>query len=454
MAYHSLHGQVIFIIDSLPANTPEEDTIYIAGDFNGWQPGSIAYALQKNKYGQWQIALEKGRLKDGIQFKFTLGDWNYVEKDKNGLDIENRQYHAEMPDTVNFVIQQWAKGITKKNTASPNVIVLAHSFSLEPSIHDRTIRFYLPPDYNEATVSYPVIYMHDGQNLFDEKTAFSGEWKVDETLDKLFAEGYHVPIVVGIDHGEKNRIDELTPWPNPKYGGGNGDFYLEFVTKVLKPFIDENYRTQPGPKSTCTWGSSLGGLFSFYAIFSEPNIFGKAGIFSPSYWYADSSLKVFLHNSSTVKDIKLYQSFGSEEGDDELEDFLEISDSIQKLDFDDESFRSVIVSGGKHEEKWWAEQFEPAYLWLFHLFANGIEEDLPTLPLNYSYDSSRDEFIVKDLKPDNLWRLLLVDENWATVKDEFVQVGQPVQMKPIKPGKYTVEIITPNILYRGQLILE
>ena len=110
--------------------------------------------------------------------------------------------------------------------------------------------------------NYPVIYMHDGQNLFDRETSYVGEWKVDESLDSL---NEPEAIIVGIEHGGDKRIDELTPFPHAKYGGGKADAYLHFIVDQLKPYVDNNYRTLPDYKNTGVFGSSLGGLFSFYA---------------------------------------------------------------------------------------------------------------------------------------------------------------------------------------------
>jgi predicted alpha/beta superfamily hydrolase len=107
----------------------------------------------------------------------------------------------------------------------------------------RRIWLYLPPAYETSGLSYPVMYMHDGQNLFDVLTAYSGEWEVDEALNTLASQGHKVPIVVGIDNGGTNRIGEYTPWSNPDYGGGDGDLYIRFIVETLKPYIDQHYRT-------------------------------------------------------------------------------------------------------------------------------------------------------------------------------------------------------------------
>ncbi len=122
--------------------------------------------------------------------------------------------------------------------------------------------------------------MHDAQNLFDAKTSYSGEWNIDEKLDSLHAQ----VIVVGIEHGNDKRLAELTPYKNEKYGGGKADDYLEFIVKTLKPQIDKTYRTKTKKKNTIIMGSSLGGLTSFYATLKYPEVFGKAGVFSPAFW--------------------------------------------------------------------------------------------------------------------------------------------------------------------------
>src|SRR5690606_33431334 len=132
----------------------------------------------------------------------------------------------------------------------------------------------LPPDYETSTKKYPVLYMQDGQNLFDNKTAYSGEWQIDETLNKLFSEGDYGAIVIGIDNGGEKRIDEYTPWNNPKYGGGEGDLYMQFIAETLKPYVDSHYRTRPEKEYNALIGSSLGALISNYGGVKYRETFG------------------------------------------------------------------------------------------------------------------------------------------------------------------------------------
>ncbi len=150
----------------------------------------------------------------------------------------------------------------------------------------RTLRIYLPPSYVTSDRRYPVIYMHDGQNLFDAASSFAGEWGVDETLDALARTHRFEAIVVGIDNGGDKRMNELNAWPHREFGAAEGAQYLAFVVDVVKPHIDQHYRTEPDRGSTAIIGSSMGGLASHYAIQARPDVFGMAGVLSPSYWVA------------------------------------------------------------------------------------------------------------------------------------------------------------------------
>ena len=172
----------------------------------------------------------------------------------------------------------------KPGTAQPNVHVLPTPFLIPGLNRERTVRIYLPPGYEQGTRRYPVLYMHDGQNLFDDATAYAGEWGIDETLNELAKSRGLELIVVGIDNGGAERIHELNAWDNPQFGKGEGEQYTAFIVEVLKPWIDQHYRTRPDRRHTAIMGSSMGGLISSYAISRYPQVFGKAGIFSPAYW--------------------------------------------------------------------------------------------------------------------------------------------------------------------------
>jgi predicted alpha/beta superfamily hydrolase len=226
----------------------------------------------------------------------------------------------------------------------------------------RKIWLYLPQGYETSTEKYPVIYMHDAQNLFDAKTSFAGEWNVDEKLDSLKAQ----VIVVGIENGGEKRINELTPYKNAKYGGGDTDKYLEFIAKTLKPEIDKKYRTKPNAKNTTIMGSSLGGLTSFYAVIKYPEVFGKAGVFSPAFWINRNEINDLMAKSKKLK-AKIYFLCGDSEGDDD--DMVNDLNHMEKLLNTNRCYclhlnKKVIIKGGHHNEKLWRDGFTDAILWL------------------------------------------------------------------------------------------
>jgi predicted alpha/beta superfamily hydrolase len=223
----------------------------------------------------------------------------------------------------------------------------------------RKIWVYLPKNYNKTKKKYPVIYMHDGQNLFDSKTAFAGEWNIDETLDSIAAQ----VIVIGIENGGDKRMDELTPFKNTKYGGGNADLYLDFMVKTLKPYVDKNYRTKNN--KTSILGSSLGGLFSFYAAIKHPEIFEKVGCFSPSFWFNRNEIFDLTEQTKPYK-TKIYFLCGDTEGDDDMiKDLNRMENVINSKRCECKKLnKKTIVKDGKHNEKLWREGFKKAYLWL------------------------------------------------------------------------------------------
>jgi len=247
----------------------------------------------------------------------------------------------------------------QENTASKQVTTF--TINASPLDTSRKIWLYLPKDYATSTKKYPVIYMHDAQNLFDAKTSYVGEWNVDEKLDSLNAQ----VIVVGIEHGNAKRLEELTPYKNEKYGGGKADNYLEFIVKTLKPEIDKKYRTKTNAKNTTIMGSSLGGLTSFYAILKYPEVFGKAGIFSPAFWINRKEIFELTENTKKLK-TKIYFLCGDSEGDaDMIADLNKIEHIVNTKRCDCMKLnKKVVIKGGQHNEKLWRDGFVKAYLWL------------------------------------------------------------------------------------------
>lgn len=152
---------------------------------------------------------------------------------------------------------------------------------------ERRVRIYLPPSYAaESARRYPVVYFHDGQNVFDAATSYAGEWGADELLDELARERGFEAIAVGIDNGAERRMRELNPWNHERFGTGEGWAYLRFVVETVKPFVDQRYRTHPQAAHTALVGSSMGGLITHAALHRHRDVFGMGGVLSPAYWLA------------------------------------------------------------------------------------------------------------------------------------------------------------------------
>jgi len=257
--------------------------------------------------------------------------------------------------TGNFLFAQ-----KKESTANKNVSVVDTSFFMPQLNRHRRIWIYLPAGYATSKKKYPVIYIHDGQNVFDDKTAFAGEWGVDEALDTL---GLLVKesIVVAIDNGGEKRINEYSPYDMDKYGKGEGIQYVDFIVKNLRPFINKNYRTKKCRKHTFTVGSSMGGLISLYALVKYPKVFGGAGVFSPAFWIAPQIKEDIVKRSKKVKG-KIYLYAGKQEGETMISDLLTVFNLLHQ--HSKVKLTTVIRSDGMHNEASWRKEFPLFYKWL------------------------------------------------------------------------------------------
>ena len=227
----------------------------------------------------------------------------------------------------------------------------------------RDLLAYLPPSYGDGDRRYPVIYMHDGQNLFDQATSFGDEWRVDETMEAAAEQGMEA-IVIGIPNVGDERCEEYSPFVDEKAGGGCGDDYLQFIVRTLKPLVDESFRTLPGREHTGIVGSSLGGLISLYGFFSHPDVFGFAGVMSPSLWFAERAVFPFIESASTGPG-RVYLDVGTHEGEATLRDARRMRDLLESKGYrPGDRLAYVEDVGAGHTESAWAERFGKALRYL------------------------------------------------------------------------------------------
>lgn len=249
-------------------------------------------------------------------------------------------------------------------TYYPRIEILDEAYEIPQLNRKRRISVLLPYDYYRTDKKYPVLYLHDGQNLFDEYAPY-GNWGVDKSLESLAKEGIGDVIIVAIDHGGVLRIQEYLPYSTPRYSEAEGNLYLNFMLNDLKPMIDSRFRVLKGREHTGIGGSSLGGLISLYAGFKYPHIFGNMMIFSPSLWISEEiyqMARAFVPTGPT--DIYLYA--GGMESANHYGQVLRLENILQeKRKYDDFNLIFSHNPSGQHKEIHWGEQFPLAFKWLY-----------------------------------------------------------------------------------------
>jgi len=351
--------KVTFVISKFPSYHKSTDKIYLVGNFNNWNPHDEKLQL-KAVSGKPGITIEL--TKGMYEYKFTEGSWESVEALDGGSPTQNRKLVVESDTTIQVEIEHWADHFPKKertSTASKNVHIVDESFYIPQLDRNRRVWIYLPESYNTKK-KYPVLYMHDGQNVFDEATSAYGEWGVDESLDTLGAQHKEI-IVVAIDNGGDKRLNEYSPYDMEQYGKGEGDQYVEFLVQTLKPYIDRHYHTKKDEKNTFIAGSSMGGLISFYAILKYPKVFGGAGVFSPSFWLTPQLKHINPEQAKKVKG-KIYFYAGREESEHMVSDMLNVFEQMRQ--HSKAKMKTVIRAEGKHNEPSWRKEFPLFYKWI------------------------------------------------------------------------------------------
>lgn len=447
------NAQLTIIIDSVPDYTPANDDIYLAGDLNSWNPSDSDFKLAKISESTWKIVLpemDHGRV---IQFKFTRGSWGTVEKGANGEEISDRHYTFGNGGAINPIILNWADngGAGGGSTASVNVSIMDDSFHMPQFDRNRRIWIYLPPNYETTELNFPVLYMHDGQNLFDSQTSFAGEWEVDETLDELYDAGVNVPIVIGIDNGGGQRVEEYTPWVNVEGGGGKGSLYIDFIVETLKPFVDSNYRTLPDRNNTGIMGSSLGGLISYYGALKFQDVFSKSGIFSPSYWWSDTVWD-FADANPKLFEMMIYQMCGGLEGFSTVANMTKMDTYLQNAGFFANELNLKVVVGGQHNEQLWREGFGEAYQWLFSDYISTIAEHKLVHKLEIVPNPSSNEISFIDYVIGKNDSIEVIDMKGQIVLNKLLLTSNRLDISSLGVGTYIVIITNNNEVFKGKFI--
>jgi predicted alpha/beta superfamily hydrolase len=363
----------------VPDNTPAGATIHLAGDFNGWSPNAPDARFERDGL---TLAVRVRGLSAGqrVAFKVTRGSWATVERDDAGRDIPNRAvtFDPAHPITALYV-ERWADLAAPASTRSGDVRVL-RGVPIPQLGRARDVWVYLPPGYDAGSARYPVMYLYDGQNVFDARaSAFGNEWRVDEALEAMHHEGRHPGVIaVAVANGPERPCEYNVfagdPHPGCADRSALGDRTNAFLVETLKPRIDREYRTLPERASTAVVGSSMGGSMAVRLGFSRPDLFSRVAALSPSYQNtltASPGMPDFVRAQRPSLPFRLHQDIGSVErirdlGPDLLaRNMMAVRDAARAAGLVEEDNRALVVPGAVHDEPAWAARIGEVLAWLW-----------------------------------------------------------------------------------------
>jgi predicted alpha/beta superfamily hydrolase len=247
----------------------------------------------------------------------------------------------------------------------PIIEVIEEAYEVPHLDATRKISALLPHNYHHTDKHYPVLYLQDGQNLFNPASPY-GDWAIDKSMAKLAEDGKGDLIIIAIDHGEEERISEYLPYYHPRFGEGRGDFYIQFMIEKLMPYINSHYRTLTDFENTGIGGSSMGALVSLHAGLSNPGVFGKLMIFSPSLWISNRIFK-YTKTFKPLEESKIYLYSGGKESEEHLPNAKKLGGIIKDKMMNGYhiDFHFSINEHGNHAEMHWREEFPEAIKWLY-----------------------------------------------------------------------------------------
>lgn len=346
--------------------TDDDRPIYVAGSFNNWTAADENHRMAPTELpGQYEHTLELSAGTKHVEYKYTRGGWEGVELGKFGESALNHGRFVATDWSIPDRVANWANaGLHYREEYLPKIVVINEAFEIPQLIRTRRVAALLPHDYYETDKHYPVLYLQDGQNLFDDDAPY-GSWGVDKQLASMTSRGLGDLIVVAIDHAEAKRTSEFTPSFKTTLGRGDGREYISFLANTLKPYIDDHFRTLPDAANTGIGGSSMGGLISIYAGIIYPEVYDRLMIFSPSLWVMP---KIPFHLMKLTNNFKgkIYLYGGTAESKNMVPNMLRLQKELKKQTGGNQvEFRTEIDPDGQHNEARWGKEFPKATEWLF-----------------------------------------------------------------------------------------
>jgi predicted alpha/beta superfamily hydrolase len=367
-------ARTVFIVH-VPDITPRGDTVWLSGnqpELGTWNGAEVALFKAVDNAHAGTVRFAAGT---ALEFKVTRGSWEKVEKSDTGAEVANHTFTTGGGfERVSVVVGGWADLSTPPPpTLTGDIRYLRAVTPTDPTLKPRDVILWLPPGYETDTARrYPVLYMHDGQNLMDASTGFAGEWNVDETAQALVQAGQVEPLIIVGIYNTSDRIAEYTPVPfPPEYpDAGRADVYGQFLVHELKPRIDAEFRTKPGAEFTGLAGSSLGGLVTLSLGLQHPDVFGRLGVMSPSVWWADRDILTDVNALTTKPALRIWEDIGTNEGTGSQAETVADADALRDalvakgwvLDTD---LKYTVVQDGQHNEAAWSARFGDALRFLY-----------------------------------------------------------------------------------------
>jgi predicted alpha/beta superfamily hydrolase len=349
-------------------HTGKDDSreVYLTGNFNGWKTGDSAFQMTKLGAGRYTYTFFSFALQQisVLEYKFVKNGWEGEELDSDGFPTENRILHSTAGKVVETVPNWKVHQSWYDQKFYPIIEVASTQFHLPQLQRRRRVSLLLPYDYYQnPTRRYPVLYLQDGQNLFEDSAPY-GTWGVDRQMARLAQAGKGDVIIVAIDHGGKRRISEYSPVTTQKYGAGFGKDYARFLAETLKPFIDTKYRTLSDRANTGIGGSSMGGLISLYAGLLFPQVYSKFMIFSPSLWLTQGMFEAFrvgpIHENA-----RFFFFSGGKESNSTVVNTKALHQIVEARSVHGISSRFRLDSDATHSEFYWGRAFSEAMENLF-----------------------------------------------------------------------------------------
>lgn len=441
-----LNAQLTIKVTAVPMNTPADANIYAAGSFNNWNPADPNRLLTSLGNGKYMITINPAP--GQVEFKFTRGSWNSVEGNIGGLTQPSHKiYYNGQPKTVEVVILSWPDLMNGNNSnigqVGGSINVLDENYFIPQLNRTRRIWAYLPPDYAlNPNKRYPVLYMQDGQNLFDP-TSTTSDWKIDEAMNALAQNGDAGCIIVGIDNGGSHKNDEYSPWSTASYGGGQGAEYVNFIVSTLKPYIDNNYLTLSDRDHTGIMGSSMGGLISMYALIEHQETFSKAGIFSPTFSFNGTKMAEYIASKGKLNDVRVFFLAGGLEPNYIGLGVELVYEAMLNAGFDLSEINMSNPADGEHSEWFWGREFPSAYTWLFKedqasVSSNELASEVVTLQAYPNPSTNWVQLQGNDL--DQLMMVRITGMDGRVWHDAFQLGSQSISTSNLPKGAFSITV--------------